>query len=775
MKIIFKFSFNLFLILSFNHSIAQNISTTIGSVNLSNCHVGDTVSVPVSISMNNNISTSGISLAIDYDATKLECIGSVTSVNPVLNSSLVSNCGIFSNLNPNFPYNASTRFQFRAVWFNLSPVTFNGLVFNLNFIILSTGNSTLRWDLSNNGNCEYVDEFADVISNCSFVDGGIICGDTSANNCGITLISDTNSTNQNVCQNSILSNISYNIYSTMSVAVVGLPPGVTSSLVGNLLTISGSPTIAGVFTYTVTLTGCTGGISTANGVINVSAPISAGTVSGMNVICQGQSVHFTTSTPNGLWSSSNTNIATVNSSTGLVTGISFGNATITYTIPGPGGCQNVTASKEVTIYQNNSITLTSLQNTDKQVVTLGDSIINITYSAFGIGAAITGLPPGIIATVTNAPGSFFLSKVITIGGVSSISGTFQFTILLTGGCTHGNNSISGSITVNPYPSYTMSQLCLPAITTTSPSSVGADSVVIGGNITNDGGSSIVLRGVCYSNSPNPNMGNSRTQDGLGIGSFNTVLRGLTPSMTYYARSYAKNSNGVVVYGNNVSFTTFSSFVCGTSTVSDVDNNMYNTAQIGTQCWTQSNLKVSKYRNGDNIPTGLSNSAWQNTTSGAYAIYNNDPVADSLYGKLYNHYAVTDSRGLCPTGWHVPSDREWKVLTKYLDPSADTNSTSYTASTTAGGVLKSTATQPTPGGWNSPNTGATNTSGFTALPGGFRHSGGDFFNMQSIGFWWSSSFFSGSEAWMRYLYANYSDLVRNPFNRKNGFSVRCLKD
>jgi hypothetical protein len=102
---------------------------------------------------------------------------------------------------------------------------------------------------------------------------------------------------------------------------------------------------------------------------------------------------------------------------------------------------------------------------------------------------------------------------------------------------------------------TQSTLCLPSITTDASTAVGLDSALIGGNITNDGGSSIVLRGVCYSTSPNPNMGNSRTEDGSGIGSFNTVLRGLISSRTYYARSYAKNSNGVVVYGNEVIFTT----------------------------------------------------------------------------------------------------------------------------------------------------------------------------------------------------------------------------
>ncbi|NDC72947.1 MAG: hypothetical protein EBZ62_05760, partial [Sphingobacteriia bacterium] len=203
---------------------------------------------------------------------------------------------------------------------------------------------------------------------------------------------------------------------------------------------------------------------------------------------------------------------------------------------------------------------------------------------------------------------------------------------------------------------------------------------------------------------------------------------------------------------------------GTPTVTDVDNNTYNTVQIGTQCWTQSNLKVSKYRNGDNIPTGLSNSDWENTASGAYAIYNNDPVNDGLYGKLYNHYAVTDSRGLCPTGWHVPTDAEWTTLENQLG-----------GSSVAGGSLKSTATQPTLGGWLSPNTGATNSSGFTALPGGLRFSYGGFSGMTGDGFWWSSSVSSGSFAWYRYLFNDGSNVLRNSGYRTVGFSVRCCRD
>jgi len=215
---------------------------------------------------------------------------------------------------------------------------------------------------------------------------------------------------------------------------------------------------------------------------------------------------------------------------------------------------------------------------------------------------------------------------------------------------------------------------------------------------------------------------------------------------------------------------------GTPTVTDIDGNIYNTVQIGNQCWTQSNLKVSKYRNGDNIPTGLSNSAWENTTSGAYAIYdNNDPVNDGLYGKLYNWYTVNDSRGLCPTGWHVPSDGEWNVLVKYLDPSADTVCGNCWQSSIAGGALKSTAMQPTPGGWASPDTGATNSSGFTALPGGLRYNDGGFYNVASYGYWWSSSVSSGSNAWNRDLYYTSSNIGRLIYGRANGFSVRCLKD
>ena len=169
---------------------------------------------------------------------------------------------------------------------------------------------------------------------------------------------------------------------------------------------------------------------------------------------------------------------------------------------------------------------------------------------------------------------------------------------------------------------------------------------------------------------------------------------------------------------------------------------------------QQNLAVTKYRNGDPIPTGLSNTTWQNTTNGAYAIYNNDAANNTLYGKLYNWYAVNDSRGLCPIGWHVPSDAEWTTL-----------ETNLGGSSVAGGKMKSTT------GWSD----ATNESGFTGLPGGYRTSVGAYDVIGLYGYWWSSTEDGSSYAWFRVLNYLNSDVGRSDSNKRSGFSVRCVRD
>jgi uncharacterized protein (TIGR02145 family) len=287
------------------------------------------------------------------------------------------------------------------------------------------------------------------------------------------------------------------------------------------------------------------------------------------------------------------------------------------------------------------------------------------------------------------------------------------------------------------------------------------------------GSGVFERGIVWSSSPNPTISSNKSVAGKGGFGFTHSFGGLTSGSLYYVRAYARTSVGIY-YSPERSFTPIPGLRCpGTPSVTDIDGNLYHTVQIGTQCWTQSNLKVSKYRNGDAIPTGLSNTAWENTTAGAYAIYNNDPVNDGLYGKLYNHYAVMDTRGLCPTGWHVSTDDEWNLLVKYLDPNADTTIFG-TQSNTAGGALKSTATQPTPGGWTQPNTGATNSSGFSAGPGGLRYFNGVFYDVGTNGFCWSSAFYV-IHALRRTLNYNNGNSSRD-FNLPSvGFSVRCLRD
>ena len=208
---------------------------------------------------------------------------------------------------------------------------------------------------------------------------------------------------------------------------------------------------------------------------------------------------------------------------------------------------------------------------------------------------------------------------------------------------------------------------------------------------------------------------------------------------------------------------------GPTTVTDIDGNVYNVVSIGNQCWMKENLKTIHYKNGVAIPTGLSDAQWQNTTSGACADYDNNPTNSTVYGKLYNWYAVADPNGLCPTGWHEPEEWEWNVLVKAIDPNADT--TSGVGSQTAGGAMKEIGLSH----WASPNTGATNSSGFTGLPGGNRDYDGSFNDIGVNGYWWSASQSSSTNAYFRYL-LYYDSLVDSyASNKPNGFSVRCVRD
>jgi uncharacterized protein (TIGR02145 family) len=182
--------------------------------------------------------------------------------------------------------------------------------------------------------------------------------------------------------------------------------------------------------------------------------------------------------------------------------------------------------------------------------------------------------------------------------------------------------------------------------------------------------------------------------------------------------------------------------------------------IGTQVWTNKNLDVSTYRDGTPIPQVTDPIAWAALTTGAWCYYNNDPANGEVYGKLYNWYAVNDPRGLAPAGFHVPTDAEWTTLTTYLG-----------GESIALGKMKEAGTTH----WFSPNEDATNSSGFTGLPGGLRYDIGIFSHIGSAGYWWSSSQIGTVTAWGRGL-DNYNSYVNKlTTNKKFGFSVRCLRD
>jgi uncharacterized protein (TIGR02145 family) len=312
-------------------------------------------------------------------------------------------------------------------------------------------------------------------------------------------------------------------------------------------------------------------------------------------------------------------------------------------------------------------------------------------------------------------------------------------------------------------SFSTATILLATLTTTTVSSITSTTASSGGNITNDGGAAVTARGVVWSTSQNPTIAlTTKTVDGTGTGSFTSNLTGLSPGTVYYVRAYATNSAGTA-YGNQQTLTTTTANSIFNpnltyGTMSDNDGNTYKTIQIGTQTWMAENLKTTKYRNGNVIPTNLSNTDWENTSTGAYAVYNNDAANNTTYGKLYNWYAVIDSRNLCPTGWHVPSDGEWTTLENYLGASA------------AGYKLKSTSTL-----WNS-NSGATNESGFSCLPGGLRTlAPGSYSYIGNYGIWWSSTENLAEGAWFRSLYYSDGGIGRSYNTKLYGYSVRCLRD
>ena len=297
------------------------------------------------------------------------------------------------------------------------------------------------------------------------------------------------------------------------------------------------------------------------------------------------------------------------------------------------------------------------------------------------------------------------------------------------------------------------------LTTTEVSSVTSTSATTGGNITDDGGGSITARGVCWGTSPNPTVAGSKTTNGTGIGTFASNLTGLSDGTVYYYRAYATNSSGTT-YGQEYQFIT---------PVTDIEGNVYKTVKIGTQIWMAENLKTTKYNDEAAIPNTTVNTEWIALTSDAFCwAQNNEATFKPLYGALYNWYAVETGK-LCPTGWHVPSDSEYAILEISLGMTSEQANATDWRGTDQGKQLKNTT------GWAEGANG-TNTSGFSALPAGYRaYSSGIFEGIGVITYWWTSTAPNDDIAVYRRLDGDNNMVFKNGTYKRAGKSIRCIKN
>jgi uncharacterized protein (TIGR02145 family) len=303
-------------------------------------------------------------------------------------------------------------------------------------------------------------------------------------------------------------------------------------------------------------------------------------------------------------------------------------------------------------------------------------------------------------------------------------------------------------------------ILLPSVQTHEVTEIGTDMATGGGEVTDDAGYEITERGICWSTGQNPTILDSYTNDGSGTGVFTSSITGLIPETPYYVRAYATNANGTA-YGSQVAFTTLKEAVYGlpcaeVPTVS-YGGQVYNTVKIGNQCWMRENLNIGVMINGS-----LNQSNNQTIEKFCYQDNNTNCL---IYGGLYQwdevmqYSTAAGVQGICPQGWHVPTDQEWNTLAEYLGGWED-----------AGGKVKETGTTH----WMADNFGATNQSGFTGLPGGFRQSDGSFGYLKENGYFWTSTTYDQENAWDRFISYYNTNLTRYNYGyKKAAMSVRCI--
>ena len=398
----------------------------------------------------------------------------------------------------------------------------------------------------------------------------------------------------------------------------------------------------------------------------------------------------------------------------------------------------------------------------KELATLTtNNASNITTNSFTCGGNITN-GGGADITARGVCWSTSQSPAVSGSHTNDGTGTGSYTSNITGLTPGTKYYIRAYATNNAGTAYgneiscTTTALSAPTVITVAATEVGLTSAKSGGTISSDGGAPISEKGVCWSTIANPTTGNTKTSDGTGTDSFISNLTGLEPELTYHVRAYATNSAGTA-YGDDIIFSTTINGVIGS--LIDISGNIYKTIGIGTQVWMAENLNTSKFNDNSNILFVNDRDVWKALTSPGYRYINSNDSVHKLYGALYNFYAISTGK-LCPTGWHVPSNSEWSVLVEYLG-----------GTSIAGGKMKEAGTIH----WFSPNEGATNESGFTALPGGYSNDYGSNQLVGDVAWWWSATEVDTIYGLDWYISNNSSSINGLGHYKGYGFSVRCIRD
>lgn len=272
-------------------------------------------------------------------------------------------------------------------------------------------------------------------------------------------------------------------------------------------------------------------------------------------------------------------------------------------------------------------------------------------------------------------------------------------------------------------------------------------------------------GICWNNESLPTTENYKEIFSIPAGNYTCQIQNLLPNTEYYFRAFAITNLGTsysieqkitTLNGSDITFNPNISY----GTMTDIDGNTYYTVMIGNQTWMAENLKVTHYQNGDLIEHVTDNQQWSERTTGAYCAYQNEPENVNSYGLLYNWYAINDERKIAPEGWRVPTTEDYQILSDYLG--SDTES---------GAKIKEVGTTH----WKSPNAGADNASGLTALPGGIRYDDGSFNNKTWNCYFWTATQKTDNRSWYRVLYSDNTNLDLEYTSYKFGLSIRCIKE